>query len=367
MAERDTAPIAIDYTAMRMLRFRRALRDFFRRWGLYVLIAAVVFGAGSNAPLAVVAGAASLLLWPLRAAAEQGLAIVPMTLAYALVGVLPVALTRPLWWPRRWAASERALPIAPETIRRSDRLFCALVMAPWQGLLVAGAAGLALHGEAGRLLAGWAAATAGSTVLSLRWMRFVRDRAAGPTRGRETASPARTIAAPIRSRGSRRALVLLPLVRGRANTSAAVFVASMLATTASASLVAWTPVGWSLALLAATALVATSLLRSRTHNELRPLWHEQRHLPLDTAACDRARRLLVLAPAASGIVVGLAVLAASALPLRPLVLCGYASALALGCGIEARSTAVMQPTDHAVRWLLTLVVAIAFGSEVVPA
>ena len=54
-----------------MLRFRRALLDFFRRWGLYLVIAAAVFGAGSNAPLTVVAGAASLLLWPLRAAADR--------------------------------------------------------------------------------------------------------------------------------------------------------------------------------------------------------------------------------------------------------------------------------------------------------
>ena len=369
MAERKTAPHAIDYTAMRMLRFRRALLDFFRRWGLYLLIAVVVFGAGSNAPLTVAAATASLLPWPLRAAAERGLLIVPVTMAYALVGVLPVVLTRALWWPRHWAASERALPIGRDTIRRSDRLFCALVMLPWQALLAAGVIGIAWHGDAWRVLVAWAAATVASLVLALRWMRFVRDGAAGPGIGHERTSTARSRYATIRPLGSRRALVLLPLLRGRATASASALVASMIATTVTASFGAWTPVagGWSLALLALAALVATSLLRSRTQDELQPLWRAQRHLPLDMAACDRARRFLVLAPASSGIVVGVAALAASSLPLRPQVLCGYAFALALGCAIEERSTAVMQPTDHAVRWLLTLVVAIAIGSEVVPA
>lgn len=50
---------------MRLLRFRRALRDFFRRWGLSLLVAAAVFGAGSDAPL-IAAAAASLLQLPLR-------------------------------------------------------------------------------------------------------------------------------------------------------------------------------------------------------------------------------------------------------------------------------------------------------------
>jgi hypothetical protein len=358
----------IDYTAMRMLCFRRALFDFFRRWSLYLLIAAVVFGAGSNAPLAVVAGAASLLLWPLHVAAERGWPIIPMTIAYALVGTLPVVLTRPLWWPRHWASAERALPIAPGTIHRSDRLFCALVMAPWQALLAAGAIGIASHGDARRLMIGWAAATIGSVLLSLRWMRAVRADAGTPKITRAQASRRRAIAASIRPLGSRRALVLLPLLRGRANASAALFVTSMIATTFSASLTAWTPVaaGWSLALLAVTALAATSLLRSRTQHELQPLWQEQRQLPLDAAVCERRRRLLVMAPMSAGLVVGVVVLATSALPLRPQVLVCYALALALGCGVEERNTPVMQPTDHAVRWLLSLFIAIAFGSEVVP-
>jgi len=118
----------IDYHAMRLLRFRRALRDFFRRLGLSLFVAAAVFGAGSNAPLTAAAAAASLLLWPLRAAAERDWLIVPATLAYALVGTLPVVLTRPLWWPRHWSDAERALPLPVETIRHSDRLFGALVV-----------------------------------------------------------------------------------------------------------------------------------------------------------------------------------------------------------------------------------------------
>ena len=358
---------------MRMLCFRRALLDFSRRWGLYLVIAAAIFGAGSNAPLTVVAGAASLLLWPLRAAADRDWLIVPATLAYAVVGTLPVVLTRPLWWPRRWVDAERALPLSPDTVRRSDRLFGALVMLPWQALLLAGWIGIALHGHAHdglhRWLAfgGWVAAAAGSLWLSLHWMRFVRRPASRGVDFAKTRRRNSRHATSTRALGTRRALVVLPLWRGRARASAGLLIVGSIASVGCATLASWTnlSIGWTLALLAVVALATTSLLRSRTTRELRPLWHEARQLPLDFRACDRAQRLLVLTPSLGGIVA--CVLAASGSPsARPTVLAFYACALAVGCGIESRTTENMDATHHAARWILLLAVAVALGSEVAP-
>lgn len=366
----------IDYHAMRMLRFRIALVDFFRRWGLYLAVAIVVFGAGSNAPLSVTAAAASTLLSPLRAAADRGWLIVPATLVYAVIGALPVVLTRPLWWPRHWADAERALPLAARTIVRSDRLFGGIVMLPWQALLLSGWIAIAVNQDTGHdavhrwlAVAAWVAAAGGSLILSLRWMHHVRSRAAGPIatsfmRPRPIAVRARTTR-PLRVH---RALLMLPLARGRANVSAGLLTTGCVMTITCAMLATWTPVptGWALASLALAALVATSLLRSRTTRELRPLWHDQRQLPLDVRACDRAQRGLVLVPALSGICAGLVASAWSTGSVRPTVLTLYVVVLAVGCVLESIDTEDMKATNHAARWILMLALAIAFGSEVTP-
>ncbi len=153
----------LDYTAMRMLTFRTALTDFLRRWGVYFAIVVLLFSAGSNAPVTIAAALAGTLVWPLRIAAAHGAALIPTTLAYAALGTLPVMLTRPLWWPRRWASAEHALPLAGDVIRRSDRLFALLMMTPWQAVLLIGGIGAWLNDDAGHAaadrwcaLGGWA-------------------------------------------------------------------------------------------------------------------------------------------------------------------------------------------------------------------
>ena len=362
----------IDYTKLRMLRFRTALADFLRRWGIYCLIVVVLFSAGSNAPVTIAAALAGSFVWPLRQAAAHGLAIVPATLAYAAVGTLPVMLTRPLWWPRQWAVAEHALPLAADVIRRSDRLFALLTMAPWQAVLLVG--GIAVWIDDGTIgdtgsrwlaLGGWAMSVVGSLQLSVLWMQAVRRMAIGSRSASVVTLRTRTRRRAIRRLGTRRALILLPMTRGHANRSALSSLIGPLATIVFTVGPVWTglSIAWSFAGVALAVLVATSVSRTSTIRELRPLWQDNRHLPVERRTCERARLAVTLLPAIVCALACITVAVADATPLRPQVCALYGIIVVAGCGLEATTPATLSSADHAARWVLMLVAAIAFASE----
>lgn len=369
----------IDYHAMRMLRFRAALVDFLRRWGAYLGIALLVFSAGSNAPLTIASATTSALLWPMRDAALHGWAIVPMTLAYGVVGALPVLLTRPLWWPARWAQSERALPLDAVAIRRSDRRFAVVLMAPWHTLLLLGGAGAWWHEPAARTLSTWSVVLVAASIAallsltaSLWWMRFARRSA--------TASWRIVAAWTVRSRvrrgwdrtvdvvGPGRALVLLPLVRRRAPRSAVATIGGAVATMfiGLALPSRGVSIGWTAALLALLSIAATSAARAATVRELQPLWRDHRALPLNRRVLDAMRTGVVLVPMAVAVAAFVAAACAGPAPIRDAVLAGYAATLAVGCAIEATTHPAMTSSNHAARWILLLAITIAVGSEITP-
>ena len=366
MRPMDATP-PIDYHRMRLSRFRALLLDFARRWSIQCAVAAALFGAGSNAPLTIVAALPNALLVPMCLAAEQGWWVVPALVGYALVGALPVVMTRRLWWPRHWADAERALPIPPDTLRRSDRRFAAMVSSPWQALLLIGAVDGIVHrgADASSAVAGLVVAASGSWALAVRWMRFVRrhSRSRGAVASRPR-GPLHRLA--VRESGATRALLVLPMRRGRATRTATALVVGILVTTASSVVrgVVPIPVGWWLALLAVLSLVATSVLTASTRHELQPLWREHRELPMDSRACERARSSLILIPVLAGLAV--ATITALGEPIRLPVFTAYCAVLASGCAIEAITPETMEPMNHAARWVLMLSLFVAFGSEVAP-
>ena len=378
MTEVPATVVAIDYHGMRLLRFRTVLLDFLRRWGIYVAMGVLLFGAGSNAPVTVAAALAATLLRPLLVASEHGWWIVPATVGYAVAGALPVVLTRPLWWPRAWAMDERALPLEAAVVDRSDRIFGWIVSTPWQAVLLLGAIGLWANGAVPRgpwagwiALGGYLVAIFTSQRLALLWMRLVRSaadvRSAASSTGRaRTDVRATTKVTAIVPIGPRRALVVMPLVRGGATRSRTALIVGVTATCACATarLSFAIPTGWWLAALALIALVATSVLRPCTTRDLQPGWRAHREWPLDVRACERARIAVVLVPALVGIVVAVAIGLATPPLAHVRGLVAYGVVLAAGCGFEAMTPGTMQPTNHAARWVLILAVAIAFGSEV---
>jgi hypothetical protein len=362
----------VDYDRMRMLRFRAALLAFLRRWGAYLLIGLLAFSAQTNAPLAIAAGLASMLVQPLWAAAARGWMIAPVVIAYALVGALPIVATRPLWWPRRWADAERALPLAPALLRASDRRFAAWLMAPWQGILLLGFVGIVLFDDGARdpmhtgtAIVALIAASTGSALLSMRWMRHVRARSI-PAR-RAIVAPTRDAgAARIVTVGAYHALVWLPLVRGRAKRTVFGLAAALACDAAFAGQAPSdvVPVAWSFALVALASSIATSWLRATSAGDLEPLWRLNRHLPLDARACDRARLFVVLVPMLGGLVACAVCALTTSSALRVGAVVAYVFAVVSACLLEAKTSAACQPHDHAARWILMVAIAVACASEV---
>ena len=344
-----------------MLRCKAVVSDFLRRWGIYLVAGAAIFGVGSNAPVGAMMGLAGVLVLPLAYAAHQGLWLVPMTVLYALLGLVPVALTRPLWWPRHWAAAERALPLAAGVVRRSDRALALWVMLPWQGVLLLGVAAVWWHevpsreAHRGWMVVAWALSALGSLALSAMWMQVVRRFASmrsvtRPALRHDTAASSVVSTIPVMTWV--RALVLLPLWRGPARRSARTLaVGVLLAACCGLGALGWgRALGWPLAALALVALSATSMLRARVGEELEPIWRAATHLPLQPRDWVRVRRVLVSLPALSGLV--LAVPGALRAPgLRWPVLLIYLLVLGVGCVWDAVCAESERPSSRAARWL----------------
>lgn len=356
----------MDYHAMRMRHARGSLVAWLKRWGLWLLTAAALLVMGSNDPLALLAGLPVALALPLFSAAAQGLLpLAGATLAYALAGVLPVWLTRPLWWPVSWAEAERALPLPTAVLRASDRRCLRWGWLPLQALLALGAALLwvldppPLHATRGLAVAALALAALLAALLARALLRHWRS-ATAP--GRATA--ARALAMPgVRASRPAVSLLLRPLWRGPARRSGRTLALLLAGALLPAlALLRWPAhSGWWLAAAALLATASTALLRRRLHDDLAPLWAASAALPLHTPP-QRAARALACAPAALGVAAALAVLLVAHQP-HPLPLAGWLVTTAL-----AVWRAISTPTeraDHDAAWtLLALALALAFGSQV---
>lgn len=305
--------------------------------------------------------------------------LLPALLGYALAGSLPVLLTRPLWWSRRWAAVEQALPLPVATIHRSDRALALWLMLPWHALLVLGSTGLwwtaspALQASANWALGGLILAALCSLRLSLASMQGVRRRTRGralltavePIQSRPPSSlkaPSVTGPALVQPSSWASASIVLAMRHGNARGTARILAASSVATiscglgTLSSSI----DIGVPLAFLAILSLTATGYLRARSEQDLLPLQLASLNLPVAQGRWVRARRLLPLMPVTVGML--------SALPgtlatpgLRPLAPLFYVLVLGLGCAWEAARAE--KPSHRTGRWLLTLALALAISSE----
>lgn len=356
---------ALGYQAMRRRAFVLALRQALRRWGLFALVAAAAAGAGSNDPVGAALSLPVMLAWPLhRALAHgdllQGLAWVG---ASAWLGLLPLLLTRRWWWPVRWAEAERALPLDPAQLRRSDRQVALWLLLPWHGLTALGLLLPALAGGARpSAFAAWALALAGSLLIGLAWMARLRR---GPAIA--AAAPASTRPAASRPRPRWHTWWWLPLRRGAARGTARLLLVFGLAEPALAAGTAAAPQasGWWLAALALAALAGTSLLRLRIAADWAGWRQAAAAWPWAPSQIDRQARWLALAPVAAGTLSLLLALAAGPTAPRGAVAAAYGLALPLACWLEAHPPSA-DATHQAARWLLMAAFLVALGTEVMP-
>ena len=365
------------YGAMHARACALALRQGVARWGVYLLMAAVLAGAGADlvSAVAAVQALAAWLVLPLFWAAAQGPAwLLAGVLLHALVGTGLLVGVRQALWPSAWAEQERALPIPPGEQMRSDLLLLGLALVPWLALCAGGAAVWSLRRPA------WLQAHEGTAMLALLVacvaslggglvMQRLRRR---PWRlGVPVAQAASTAAsaapAPRRWMPWPNALLWLPLWRAvatRSGLTLALGVPAVLALASGAALApAWAP--WWLAAQALAGLVLVSRLNQLTLLELGPLAAAASVLPLHPRRLAWARQALAAAPLALGLlatVLGVW-LAVPAGQLRTARLLSWAVCAASAGLMELRWTH-RDAGVKAVRWLFMLILSVALGSEV---
>jgi hypothetical protein len=354
-----------------------AVRQGVGRWGVYVLMAALLAGAGAD-PGSAVAALQALAAWlvlPLFWAVAQGplLGLAGVVL-HALAGAGLLLGARQWLWPSAWAEQERALPIPPGEQTRSDLLLLALALVPWLALCAGGAAVWLwrrpawLQGHEAGAATALMLACAASLGAGLLMQRLRRRPWLLGAPALQAASSAASVDRPrARRLHWSTALLWLPLWRGvarRSGLTLALGCVTALAVAACAALApAWAP--WWLAAQALVGLVLVSRLNQLTLLELDPLAAASAVLPLHPRQLTWARQALAAAPLVLGL--GATVLcvwlAVPAGQLRGARLLSWALCAASAGLMELRWTH-RDPSVKAVRWLFMLILSVALGSEV---
>ena len=365
----------LGYHGMRLRWCRDALLRLLRRWAVYIVVGALVIGAGASGAWQAITAVAAWLVLPLFVSASHGAWLAAGIAMQGLAGGLVAVALSPLLWQRTWADAERALPIAPGLRLASDAAMVAMALAPLLLLCTVGAVTLLGHRPAwllpyrDRAIAGLLAAVALSIALGtafLQWQRRTGDRGAraefsGVQRQRTSAADALRVS----TLRWPRALVWWPLWRGPARrTGLGLWLGTATLCVPAVGLALITGfTGWWLAGFATLALVSSSVLDAVARKEFADLHEACRPLPIKPTSLGRMRASIALAPLLPGLATLPIALAVSHVAVRPLVLAGYVVACIGSCALEVAATA-RDAQSKASRWLLVLIVAVALASEV---
>ena len=368
----------LGYHGMRLRWCLDALLRLLRRWAVYLVVGALVIGAGASGAWQAIAAVAAWLVLPLFVSASHGAWLGMGIAMQGLAGGLVSVALSPLLWQRTWADAERALPIAPGLRLASDAAMVAMALAPLLLLCSVGAVTLLGHRPAwllpyrDRAIAALLAAVALSIAFGtafLQWQRRTGDRGAraefsGVQRQRTSAANAPRVG----TLRWPRALVWWPLWRGPARRTGLglwLGIAALCVPAVGLALITGFTgfTGWWLAGFATLALVSSSVLDAVARKEFADLHEACRPLPIKPISLGRMRASIALAPLLPGLATLPIALAVSHVAVRPLVLAGYVVACIGGCALEVAATA-RDAQSKASRWLLVLIVAVALASEV---
>ena len=371
--------LPLNYATMRSRWCLASLQAFLKRWGVYLGMAGLAFGAGATGGLAAVAAVAAWTVLPLGwvvAHAQWTLtSLAQLALVLALQTAASVALlraVRPMLWPAAWRDSEASLPLSKRDVRRSDAVVCALALLLWWAVQGLGMANVLLQNPPWLQPARWATPSALVLTQGLAWALGMRglQAARGAAVGRYRRSPASAAVGAIAPKAMCWwwALLMVPVWRGVARSLGHWWLASLLLLSVPPLVLWWQP-AWASAIFAGWSLAALSLTSRLGHLSrlsLMPLLQSAASsLPLSPAAMERARRWQLLLPA----LVGAALLLASvwlgpaAALFRPFVLASWALVATFSLWWSS-GPPPRQADEAALRWLLSLVIQLALSTEV---
>jgi hypothetical protein len=364
------------YGAVRLAWCKAALANLIRRWGVYMVIAAVVLG-GTD-PQA----AAALLLAPLFLSVQQTtIQSLLVCSLYALGGGVLSWLTSPLLWSKTWAEAERVLPLDPAETLRSDIVVVLLGLTPVLLLYLAGTLIWFVKSPAwfeqvwGRcvlLLLAAALADVALGVAMLRYRRRLPKNAASARVFRSVWRRAGIAGQDFPAQSRAKVLLLWPMLHGPARRTGRFLLSTALSLAVCdvALAVDSQHSFWWLAAFAVLAQAQTSRLMVLVNAELGALHQACTVLPLGVRWTTVARYVVAMLPLGAAWLLLVAVLSVrAAFPQISLMLylaVQIAGNLILIVALSSRAFAAQSSTAAklAIWWLLILVLSLALASEV---
>lgn len=365
------------YAAIRLAWCKATLLSLIRRWGVYLVVAALVLG-GTDPQAAV-----ALLLAPLFSSVHQssGQAFL-ISAAYALGGGVLTWLVSPLLWSKTWAEAERVLPIDPAETLRSDVLVVLLGLTPLLLLYLAGTLSWLLKSPAwfeplrGRSILLLLASALLALALGVAMLRYRRSLSSNTASIMAFGSVWRqtAFASPdFQTLSSARVLLFLPMLRGPARRTGRFFltgVLSLVVCDAGLALESQHAFWW-LAAFAVLAQAQTSRLMVLVNAELGVLHLTCAALPIGERWTTVSRYVVAMLPLGVAWLLLIAVLSVMAVHAQISLMLYLAVQLAgnliLIVALSSRAVAAQSSTAAtlAIWWLLMLVLSLALASEVV--
>ncbi|MGH6648413.1 hypothetical protein [Aquabacterium sp.] len=362
----------LNYRQVRARWCLAVIRALVKRWLAYIILAIAMLGAFSvGATTSMAAMTAWTVLPVFKAASMPWWQALPCWMAQVLVGTAIVLAWRPVLWPEDWRSIEKAFPIRPGELWRSDVAMVTVALAPLFAVYLAG--GLTWTVQAppwldhlgprawGLLISSMACSLGLGTFAVLLMRRPPRPTSRGPEQTALAKRPSAELGT-----GALMALWVLPLQRGPAKRSGRLLVLHALGVLALCGLTAaanrrWAP--WTLAAFTFAALSTTTRLRSVIDTELAPLHEACRPMPLSEAILRWQRRALSLLPASVGLLCLPIALHVNETALRSGLAASFMAFSVLGHAWQAFHHS-RRSRNQATSWMFTLVVLLALASEV---
>ncbi|MBI1890492.1 MAG: hypothetical protein HYS18_07600 [Burkholderiales bacterium] len=371
--------LPLNYQEVRFRWCRAQLFAFLRKWGIYIVIGAVVLGSSGTDPIATMTGLVSAsvlpLLWSLQ---HPPWGWVLATVAYGTLGAMLCRSMRGLFWSIAWRDIELSLPIEPSDKRRSDLVVVILALSPFYLLFAAGLLNWALKQHVGQTTQQLLAAImliiafAASVICGLLMLSAMRRVPQASAIAERADHPSATMALFARY-PSIYALIFVPLIRGPAKRAGKLLKLALLILLLHFLLYRFpTFVSWWLALFALLTQLMTTRLTSVLDEDLRPLHSKCEPLPISINQLRWIRLGIAAIPATIGFALIFPILFVAVENLRSsigiaFVLFGLsANLLETALCSRARTPTQFKASTRAGLWIVILVIQIALASELTP-
>lgn len=369
-----------NYSQIRLAWLKTSLKNFVRRWAIYVAIGLAVLGGGFIGMVALAAWSVTPIFY---APLQSMLICILISLGYGVLGGIVVFGLSPLLLPRKWIEIERCLPIEASDRLRSDLTVVCLGLTPLLAIYFLGTV-IWLVKFPFWLQEIWVKSIS-VLLASIGISFFLGHEILKFRRGTITFSNfnfsfriANCLPGYLSDKHAylsySMALVVLPLIRGTANRSARLFGLILTVLVGSVVILLLFPkwASWTLVTFAVLSQIMVTRLNVVVKEETAHLVEGCAFVPISPNWIKKALRVLVMLPLLLGIVILMIAIIFGGIPVKLMVLSIFLLFIFLGnlslVVASSNPPSLMlkeDPIANVSWWLLTLLISVALATEVV--